>query len=116
MWLGGDSGQVAVGRMSNRVRDISHTRAQSSPNMLYPAYPNPLNAQTTIPYVIAKQGHVQLTVYSLRGRHVATLVNRVQAPGEYTVMFRVEDLPSGLYFVRLQTAGQQRVQKIVLVR
>jgi len=115
LWMGSDSGKIALSRWP----DTGITQPGSSDpvtTQLLPAYPNPFNVQTTIPYTIAEQGYVRLEVYSLRGRKVATLVDRMQTPGEYVVSLNAQEVPSGLYFVRLQTAGQQRVQKIVLVR
>ena len=84
-------------------------------SQLRPNYPNPFNARTTIPYTIATRGHVQLTVYSLRGQIVETLVSQVQVPGEYAVAFHTTGLPSGLYLIRLRTAGETHVRKALLV-
>ena len=115
LWLGSDSGKVALSRWP--VTSITQPGSPApQTTRLLPAYPNPFNAQTMIPYTIAEQGYVRLEVYSLRGRKVAILVDRVQTPGGYTVTFQARDIPTGIYFVRLQTVGQQRVRKMVLIK
>ena len=73
-------------------------------------YPNPFNPTTTISYVIARSGatrqspelSVQLTVYDILGREVATLVNKKQAPGKYSVQFDASKFGSGIYIVSLR--------------
>ena len=87
-------------------------------------YPNPFNPTTTINYVIArnevtKQSHelsVQLTVYDILGRKVATLVNKQQAPGNYSVQFDASELGSGIYFYTLRAGKFTATRKMILMR
>ena len=65
-------------------------------------YPNPFNPSTTISYEIVDEAFVTLKVYDVLGREVGVLVNRSQSPGRYQVSFNARDLPSGVYFYRLQ--------------
>ncbi|MGA2624083.1 MAG: T9SS type A sorting domain-containing protein [Bacteroidota bacterium] len=64
-------------------------------------YPNPFNPTTTVSFVIGHSSLVTLTVYDILGRQVATLVNEVKPPGEYTVRWNADGVPSGVYFYRL---------------
>ena len=82
-------------------------------------YPNPFNPSTiikyTIPFVVL--GHaptVQLKVYDILGKEVATLVNKEQPAGSYEVEFKAEGLSSGIYFYKLQTSGFIESGKMVL--
>lgn len=68
-------------------------------------YPNPFNPVTTISYQMAHAGKVNLSVYNSLGRLVATLVNKNQAPGNYTVQWNGEDFGSGVYFCKIQLNG-----------
>jgi hypothetical protein len=91
-------------------------------------YPNPFNPTTTIKYsipaVIARSGAtrqsvdmlVQLKVYDLLGREVATLVNKQQTPGNYSVNFDASKLTSGVYFYRLQSGNFIDTKKMILMR
>ncbi|MCX7877042.1 MAG: alpha/beta fold hydrolase [Ignavibacteria bacterium] len=79
-------------------------------------YPNPFNPSTMIEYSIAKAEKVELKVYDLLGREVATLVNEIQAPGSYNVTFNAKNLSSGVYFYRLTAGGFTDIKRMVLVK
>ena len=94
-------------------------RAQSRPYVydLWNNYPNPFNPTTTITYELAKTGQVSLKVYDILGNVVETLVNGVQAAGEYNVKFDGSRFASGVYFVCLMTSnGFEKVRKMVLLK
>ena len=79
-------------------------------------YPNPFNPTTSISYSVAQVGQVELTVYDMLGKEIATLVNEVKTAGQHTVSFDGTDLTSGIYFYTL-TAGEQRsTNKMMLVK
>jgi len=65
-------------------------------------YPNPFNPATNIKFRIAKFGFVMLKIYDVLGNEVATIVNEEKPAGEYEVIFSDENLPSGIYYYRLQ--------------
>ena len=79
-------------------------------------YPNPFNPATKITYALPKAGNVQLKVYDIIGREVATLVNEVKQPGIYTVDFNASNLASGIYFYKMQSGDFNAVKKMVLVK
>ncbi|HPG38246.1 MAG TPA: sugar-binding protein [bacterium] len=79
-------------------------------------YPNPFNPSTTIAYSVASRGNVTLTVYDMLGKEVANLVNEVKAAGEYTVNFNAGNLPSGVYFYKLNNGSQVLTQKMMLIK
>ncbi len=83
-------------------------------------YPNPFNPTTTIEYSLpasfeaAGVKRIQLKIYDLLGREVATLVNKNYKPGNYRVGFNASNLTSGIYFYRL-TAGKFSITKKMLL-
>jgi len=79
-------------------------------------FPNPFNPSTTIRYVVEVAGHVRLHVYDALGRTVATLVDRKQDPGEYTLEWRAERVASGVYYCRLSSGSRNMTISMVLVR
>ncbi len=86
-------------------------------------YPNPFNPTTTINYQIsavktlqAASQQVQLKVYDVLGREVATLVNKQQKPGHYKVKFNAYGLPSGLYFYKIQIGEYLKTRKMLLMK
>jgi photosystem II stability/assembly factor-like uncharacterized protein len=70
--------------------------------VLWQNYPNPFNPTTTIRYDIAKESHVVLKVYNILGQEVATLVDAMKRPGQYSAVLDGTRLASGVYFYRLQ--------------
>jgi len=79
-------------------------------------YPNPFNPETKIIYEVAATGDVNLSIYNIRGQKITELVNEHKAEGEYEVNWRADDVPSGVYFVRMKSAGWQGVHKLVLMK
>ena len=72
-------------------------------------YPNPFNPSTTIMYGIASQSHVTVKIYSVLGQEIATLVNDVQGPSYYSVVWNGTSskgnmVSSGVYFYRITAA------------
>ena len=64
---------------------------------------------------------VQLVVYDLLGRTVATLVDEPMAPGWHEVVWdgrndRGVSVASGVYLYRLQTGSFVQTRKMVLMR
>lgn len=83
---------------------------------LNPAYPNPFNPTTNITYSLEQPGTVKINVYDMLGRRVAALVNGVQTVGDHQVQFNAAQFSSGLYIVRMETAGFSKTQKITLLK
>jgi len=76
-------------------------------------YPNPFNPVTTIKYQLPTPRYVSLKVYDVLGREIQTLVNESQDAGEHFVRFNAFNLPSGVYFYRLNSSGKSEVKKMV---
>ena len=79
-------------------------------------YPNPFNPRTTIRYHLAQIGHVNLRIYDTLGRMIAILVDRVQGPGEYHVIWDAGDVSSGMYYYRLTVNGSSQVKTMTVLR
>ncbi len=86
-------------------------------------YPNPFNPSTTIQYSIPSSvignkdfRSVQLKIYDVLGREVATIVDREQAAGNYSIVFDASGLTSGLYFYKLSSGGFISTKKMILIK
>jgi hypothetical protein len=79
-------------------------------------FPNPFNPTTTIQYSIPVSGNVQLTVFDITGRQVATLVNTRQAAGSYAVSWDGSQAASGIYFYRLNVGDHTVTNRMVLMK
>ena len=88
-------------------------------------YPNPFNPSTKIKYSIPADGtslmkSVQLKIYDILGREVATLVNENQKPGTYEIRFNpetnIKNPPSGIYFYQLKAGNNIQTKKMLLLK
>jgi hypothetical protein len=69
---------------------------------LHQNYPNPFNPTTRITFGIPLKSQVSLKIFNSIGEQVAQLVNEEKEVGSYEVEFNAANLPSGIYFYRLQ--------------
>ena len=85
---------------------------------LHNAYPNPFNPSTMIEYDIPSEMQVNLSIYDLRGRLIAELVNGIQQGSydSYQVVWNADMQSSGVYFVRLTAGSSVETQKIMLIK
>ncbi len=85
---------------------------------LYQPYPNPFNPTTTIRFDIgvATQRAASLRIYDITGRLVETLVNGELVGSEHEVVWNAGNLPSGVYFVRLQSGEFVENRKVILIK
>ncbi|MEW6652666.1 MAG: alpha-amylase family glycosyl hydrolase [Bacteroidota bacterium] len=85
-------------------------------------YPNPFNPSTVIRYKLSTFSFVTLKVYDALGREVATLVNEYQQPGTHNSQFAIRSasdrsqLPSGVYFYRLQAGDFVQTKKMLFLK
>lgn len=79
-------------------------------------YPNPFNPVTIISYNIPYTAMVELNIYNILGKEVATLVNEIQETGVYNVSFDASKLSSGVYFYELKAGNFNARKKMVLIK
>jgi len=79
-------------------------------------YPNPFNPTTSISYAIKSASNVKLNIYNMLGQEVATLVNRHQLAGKYSVIFDAKNLSSGTYIYKIVTDEFVSVKKLLLLK
>ena len=86
-------------------------------------YPNPFNPSTNIKYSIPQSSQVIIKVFDVLGSEILILVNEEKNTGTYELTWNAENLPSGIYFYRLQAlpTGRQagsfvETKKMVLLR
>ena len=65
------------------------------------AYPNPFASHSTIPFTLAEQAQVNLTVFDVLGREVAVLVDETLLAGAHETTFDASGWPTGVYIYRL---------------
>jgi len=78
-------------------------------------FPNPFATFTTIPYRIQSADFIQIHVFDVTGRKIASLVNENQSPNEYITIFNAKNLAAGVYFYQLQGKQFSQVRKMVYI-
>jgi len=81
-------------------------------------YPNPFSSGTTLPYTLNSACKVSLVIYNMLGKELATLVNKYQQPGEYTVKITSSELGlnGGIYYCRLMAGDESKSIKMICIR
>jgi len=105
-----------VFRSTPPVSAVPLIEGSLSSYLLYQNYPNPFNPTTTISFSLFQSGPVELRVFNLRGGEVATLVSQILHVGKYTIDWNASNLPSGIYFYRLQAGSFSETKKLILLK
>ena len=93
---------------------------------LFANYPNPFNPETWIPYELATDTNVKITIYNTQGVVIQTLQFGHQSAGYYTGRDRAaywdgrnsvgERVASGVYFYQLETDEMSSMRKMVILK
>ncbi len=78
--------------------------------------PNPFSADTAISYNLPEAGKVTLTVFTLTGQKITTLVSEHQKAGHHKVTWDGSGLTDGSYLYRLEAGNITKTRKALLVR
>jgi hypothetical protein len=115
------------------ARDVANRRISLPVNLRAPAIvvpnvtvlalaaPNPFRESTTLSFDLADAGRVELTLYSVDGRHVRTVTNEFRAPGHYAEVWDGRDdsgrgVAPGVYYARFVVGAKVLTRSVVLVR
>ncbi len=79
-------------------------------------YPNPFNATTTIEYELPYQTNTIIKIYDILGHEVETLFAGLQPSGYNSLTWNAGDLPSGIYFLKLQVDDQTETKRLILLK
>lgn len=97
--------------VSNEEENAAPTEFSLSQN-----YPNPFNPTTTIPFSLREASRVEISVYSILGQKVATIVNEQYPAGSHAVRWDARNLASGMYIYRMQAKGFTQTKKLLLLK
>ncbi len=81
------------------------------------AYPNPFNPSTTLSFSLPQNASVKLTIFNLLGQATDVVYDAPLLAGDYAFNWDASNLPSGLYFAKLETStGLSTIQKLTLLK
>jgi len=79
--------------------------------------PNPVYNKSTITYELTKSSSVSIYIYDTRGKTVTTLVkNQPQSRGLHQVEFNADNLPTGIYYLRLHANKMMATKKLMITK
>jgi hypothetical protein len=84
--------------------------------VLQEAYPNPFNPSTRIRYGIPEESRVKLEVHNMLGNVVTTLIDGVRSQGLYELQWRADNLPSGVYLIRINAESLTSTRHFIASR
>ena len=79
-------------------------------------HPNPFNPTTAIHFSLSYMTKVKLSIYNLKGQELYTLINKVMSKGEHVVKWNADSFSSGVYFVKMTSANNKSIKKILLIK
>ena len=79
-------------------------------------YPNPFNSSTKIKYTVPQSSNIVIKVFDILGNEIETLVNEEKPVGTYELTWYAGDLPSGVYFYRIQAGSFVESKKMILLK
>jgi hypothetical protein len=95
--------------------DKSDNRILPKSIFLFQNFPNPFNPGTVISYSLPKAATASLKIFNALGQEVASLVDERREAGNYQATWYA-DVPSGIYFYRLQAGDFVETKKMMLLR
>ena len=128
-WGYGKVDALSALTMVNTLVSVRHEKINPNEFSLYQNYPNPFNPTTKIKFTIetspvfsplqkgrTKEGFLTLKVFDILGREIKTLLSKPMQPGSYEIEFDGSDLPSGVYFYRLNAGKFSESRKMILLK
>jgi hypothetical protein len=79
-------------------------------------FPNPFNPSTKIKYSVPQMSNVVIKVLDVLGNEIETIVNGEKLAGNYELTWSAANLPSGVYFYRLQAGDFVETKKMILLK
>ena len=104
-------------RVDRRLVKLTEESREGLPQtyVLFPCRPNPFNPITTMAYDLPEASDVTLTIYTVIGQHVATVVSGHQDAGHYEVVWDADGLANGVYFCRLEAGPCIQIRKMTKI-
>ncbi|MCX7995206.1 MAG: S8 family serine peptidase [candidate division WOR-3 bacterium] len=115
-------GAPTDGYYSFRVRPVGAVEHKApSPLKFTFSGSNPVRGNARLMYSVPAPVRVKLVVYDVTGRKVGTLVDSDVKPGQYEFVWNNKDdtgrqLGTGIYFIKFEAGGFNKVEKVILLR
>ena len=98
------------------LTSVDNVSTIPSDYLLLQNFPNPFNPSTLIRYDLPRQSRVNISVYTILGERISSLVNEVQNEGHYELSFDASRSASGIYLVKMTAQSIESGRKFVEVK
>jgi hypothetical protein len=117
LFAGTDSNRVWRRSLSEMITSVEDRSSEiPSQFVLEQNYPNPFNPSTKIDFTILERSNVSLKIFNLLGSEVASLINEEKPVGTYEITWYAANLPSGIYFYKLEAGNYTETKKMMLIK
>jgi hypothetical protein len=117
------SGALSEHTFTNLLNPTDNENNSQTPvkTALLGNYPNPFNPDTTINFALDANSDVVINIFNNKGQLVKTVLNKNMTTGQHSVVWNGIDkngrtVPSGVYFIRMNSNGYSRTTKAVLMK
>ncbi|MCB0284657.1 MAG: T9SS type A sorting domain-containing protein [Calditrichaeota bacterium] len=111
--------QILSSYMGVPVSDLAESEKVQIPEKfdISNIYPNPFNPETTINFTLPEASDINLTVFDVLGKKVATLIDNMSyKTGTHKVTWNAGNEASGLYFIQLSDGKSTITRKTILMK
>lgn len=122
LYIGTHLGSLATGQertliaIRDTVTSVGNENGIVESYRLEQNYPNPFNSTTNIKYTIPQSCRVSIKVFDIMGNEITLLLDSYQESGSYDVIFKANNLASGIYFYQLQAGEFKSTKKLILLK
>jgi len=82
----------------------------------FEVYPNPVYGTGKIKFLINQAENVSIDMFDVTGKLIKTIYNDKASLGLNIVNFETADMPTGIYFCKLQSEHLTETQKVIITR
>lgn len=107
-------GSLANGNVIRAVMQIEVIGASGKTSLA--ATPNPLNPETVLTWYLPAASTIQLRIFDVSGRLVATLANGPASAGYGSIRWKPDRIASGVYYASLETERERRSIRLVVLK
>ena len=110
----GNAAQTKYSTLPNKPSDLDPDKMTGF--ILKQNYPNPAQTVTNIPFNLAEKSSAKLTITTVTGKVVQTLVNETLNAGSYSMPVNLTKLTPGVYFYELRAGSYHKTLKLLVVK
>ena len=84
--------------------------------ILESVYPNPFNSITKIDFELPENEKLILSIFDIKGNKITELINGKISKGKHSIKWNANNIPTGLYFLKIETEKFSQTHKLTLLK